>query len=162
MPAVVARARGVTVEPLARHPQAIAELCGWFEAEWPDWYGPAGRGSAAADLHAYANTGGLPCGVVAWHAGHVCGVAALKAKSIASHAHLSPWAAAGWVHPDLRGRGIGGLLLGALEHEARRLGFPGIHCGTSTAQNLLRRCGWQLMERVTHEGQDLGVYRKAL
>ncbi|MGH8607612.1 MAG: GNAT family N-acetyltransferase [Gammaproteobacteria bacterium] len=47
--------------------------------------------------------------------GRVCGIAALKAESIASHRHLSPWAAAGLVKPSERGRGIGAQLLAALE-----------------------------------------------
>ncbi|HEV2610219.1 MAG TPA: GNAT family N-acetyltransferase [Noviherbaspirillum sp.] len=151
-----------SVEPLARHPQAIPVLCEWFEAEWPSYYGRGGPGCAHHDLHAYANQGSLPVGVVAFDTGKVCGVAALKAESIASHKHLLPWAAAGCVHPSLRGQGIGRLLLIALEEEARNLGFDRIYCGTSTAQSLLQRCDWQLIESVDHEGARLGIYRKAL
>jgi len=87
---------------------------------------------------------------------------ALKAESIVTYSHLSPWAAAGLVKPNERGRGVGAHLLAAIEHEARALGYPHIYCGTSTAESLLRRGGWQLMERINHEGQDLGLYRKAL
>lgn len=152
---------GLSIEPLVQHSQAIAELCEWFEAEWPEWYGPGGKGSALADLHAYANQGSLPVGIVVLQAGCVCGVAALKAESIASHAHLSPWATAGLVHPSMRGRGIGRLLLSGLEEQAHKLGFPGIYCGTSTAQSLLQRSGWRLIERITHEGKNLGIYHKA-
>lgn len=153
---------GFSVELLARHPQAIAVLREWFEIEWPAYYGAGGRGSALRDLQAYANQGSLPIGVVALQAGGVCGVAALKAESVASHTHLSPWAAAGWVHPSMRGQGIGRKLLGALEEQARNLGFDRIYCGTSSAQSLLQRCGWQLVECLMHEGRDLGVFSKAL
>ena len=89
-------------------------------------------------------------------------MAALKAESIASHRHLSPWAAAGLVRPSDRGQGIGTHLLAALEQEARNLGFRHIYCGTSTAESLLQRCAWQLIERIIHEGQGLALYRKAL
>lgn len=154
--------QGFSIEPLAQHQQAIAVLREWFEAEWPSYYGAGGRGSALSDLQACANEGSLPVGVVALRAGSVCGVAALKAESIASHLHLSPWAAAGLVHPSMRGQGIGSLLLGALEEQARKLGFTRIFCGTSTAQSLLQRCGWQLLENINHEGKSLGVFNKAL
>jgi GNAT superfamily N-acetyltransferase len=154
--------RPVSIELLAQHPQALEVLREWFEAEWPGWYGPGGRGSALQDLQAYANQGSLPVGVVALQEGRVCGVAALKAESIASHAHLSPWAAAGLVHPSMRGQGIGCLLLSALEAQARKLGFGSIYCGTSSAHGLLHRREWRLMESIIHEGNALGIYHKAL
>ncbi|MGH8564449.1 MAG: GNAT family N-acetyltransferase [Gammaproteobacteria bacterium] len=150
------------IEPLARHPEALPVLSEWFEAEWPSYYGAGGRGSALRDLQAYSNQGSLPVGVVALREGSACGVAALKAESIASHAHLSPWAAAGLVHHSMRGQGIGRLLLDALEQKVRHLGFSRIYCGTSSAQSLLQRCGWQLIESIIHEDKDLGIYSKAL
>jgi N-acetylglutamate synthase-like GNAT family acetyltransferase len=104
----------------------------------------------------------LPRAVVAFADGEVCGVAALKRDSIASHAHLTPWAAAALVAPLRRGRGIGARLIAALEEEARGLGYTRIYCGTSTARSLLMRCGWELLEEITHEGESLGVYSKAL
>jgi GNAT superfamily N-acetyltransferase len=134
----------------------------WFEAEWPAHYGAGGPGDAAQDLQAFANRGSLPVGVVALRDGRVCGIAALKAESIASHRHLSPWAAAGLVRSPERGQGIGAQLLAALEQEARSLGFRYIYCGTSTAESLLQRSEWQLIEHIDHEGESLGIYQKAL
>lgn len=150
------------IEPLAAHPEVLPLLCEWFEAEWPSYYGVGGPGDALHDLRAYANEGSLPVGVVAFRQGKLCGVAALKVTSIASHRHLSPWAAAGLVHPTLRGQGIGSMLLAALEQQARGLGFGRIYCGTSTSESLLQRCGWQLLDRIVHEGEDLAIYSKAL
>ena len=150
------------IEPLASHPEVLPVLQAWFAWEWPAYYGAAGRGNARRDLHAYANPAGLPFGVVAFREGAVCGVAALKAASIATHAHLSPWAAAGVVRRDLRGRGIGEQLLLALQRQAAAMGFGNIYCGTSTAEGLLQRTGWRLLERVNQEGELLGIYVKAL
>lgn len=151
----------IIVEPLALHPQALPALASWYEAEWPAWY-RSGRGDARRDLQAYSNQGSLPVGVVALKRGIVCGVAALKAESIASHQHLSPWAAAGFVAPALRGQGIGRLLLQALEEQARALGFSRIYCATSTSAALLHRARWQLVEQIIHEGEALSIYEKAL
>ena len=62
-------------------------------------------------------------------------VAALKAESIASHRHLSPWAATGYVLPSHRGHGIGAQRLSwlLLLAEAGDLGFSHVYCGTSTS-----------------------------
>lgn len=150
------------IEPLALHREVLPILRAWFESEWPTYYGVGGRGNAQRDLEAYANQSGLPFGVVAFRDGSVCGVAVLKAESIATHAHLSPWAAGGVVRRDLRGQGIGEQLVLALEREAKAMGFRRIYCGTKTAESLLRRAGWQLLERVDHDGEVLGIYEKAL
>jgi len=152
----------LTVEPLAAHRDALPLLAAWFRREWPAWYGPGGPGDARKDLESYADGGSLPVGVVALQEGRVCGVAALRAESIASHRHLTPWAAAGLVDPALRGRGIGAALVAALEAEARAQGFRRVYCATATAESLLRRRAWTLLERVLHDGQDLGVYAKDL
>ena len=150
------------IEQLADHPEAIPILKEWFESEWGSYYGPTGPGDAQRDLLAYANRGALPLGVVALYANELCGVAALRAESIATHAHLSPWAAAGLVRPCLRRRGIGTELIRALEETARSLGYSHIYCATSTAHHILKRRGWQFREQVTYNGEDVCIYQKAL
>lgn len=152
----------ITVERLALHPEALPPLAKWFANEWPDWYGPRGKGDVEADLRAFANHGSLPVGVVAFRNGLLCGAGALKAHSIPSHAHLAPWAAAGFVVPALRGQGIGAALLSALEDEARALGYSRIYCGTGSAAALLRRSRWCFLESVELEGKVVDIFEKAL
>jgi GNAT superfamily N-acetyltransferase len=148
-------------EPLGNHPEVLNELAELFEAEWPDWY-RSGRGNALQDLQAYSNLDELPVGLIAMREGHICGVAVLKAESIPSHRHLSPWVAAGLVKTALRGQGIGLQLLQALEKQARQLQFTRLYCGTGTAQALLDRAGWHLLAHITHEGKALALYEKVL
>ena len=150
------------IELLADHPEAIPLLTEWFESEWGSYYGPSGPGDAQRDLLAYANRGGVPFGLVALEADELCGVAALRAESIATHAHLSPWAVAGLVRPSLRRQGIGTALLRALEDTARGLGYSYIYCATSSARHLLERRGWQVREQVTDNDAAVYIYQKAL
>jgi GNAT superfamily N-acetyltransferase len=135
MPAVI---------PLRERPDLCAFFEEQFETEWPGWYGSGGRGDAAADLSAFANTeGALPVAVVALDdAGLPVGIAALKATSIDTYAHVGPWATAGYVIPPMRRGGIGASLLSALLVEARRLNFDTIYCATATAVSLLEREDW--------------------
>lgn len=150
------------IRHLAGHPEALPVLKQWFETEWVEYYGPAGPGDAEQDLIAYSSREKLPVGLVAFCEGQLCGIAALKPESISTYKHLYPWAAAGFVVPRFRRRGIGASLVSALEDVARDLGYSTIYCGTSTAIGLLKRNKWQFMERVTYNGEDVSIYQKAL
>lgn len=151
----------MTVVPLRERPDLCSFFSERFEAQWPDWYGPAGRCDAAADLRAFANAAGeLPVGVVALdEGGRGVGVAALKACSIAGYAHVRPWACAGYVLPDRRRMGIGARLLAGLLVEARRLEFDAVYCATASAASLLEREGWQCIDAVAHEGDMQAIYQ---
>jgi len=150
------------IEYLVDHPEAIPVLQVWFETEWAAYYGPGGPGNAEQDLMAYSSREKLPIGVVAYFEDQLCGIAALKPDSIQTHMHLGPWAAAGLVPPEFRRRGIGTSLIRALEAVAKEHGYSAIYSGTSTATGLLERNGWQFMERVKYNGEDVSIYQKAL
>jgi GNAT superfamily N-acetyltransferase len=64
--------------------------------------------------------------------------------------------------PQFRRRGIGARLVSALEDVARDLGFTTLYSGTSTANSLLIREGWQFMEVVQYDGEAISVYEKRL
>ncbi|MDE2049031.1 MAG: GNAT family N-acetyltransferase [Betaproteobacteria bacterium] len=100
-------------------------------------------------------------GLLVFEGHQVVGAGALKLQSIPTHTQLRPWAAAGYVLPSHRGRGLGAFLLQGLVVKARSLGFARIYCGTSSANTLLERSGWHLMETTEHEGKSLGIYCSA-
>jgi GNAT superfamily N-acetyltransferase len=152
----------VRISYLADHPEALPVLKTWFETEWADYYGPTGPGNAEQDLVAYSSREKLPVGLVAFYEAQLCGIAVLKPDSISTHKHLSPWAAAGFVVPRFRRRGIGASLVTALEGVARDLGYASIYCGTTTAVGLLTRNRWQFRERVRYDDEDVSIYQKAL
>lgn len=151
----------VTTEPLARHRHLLPQVAQWFVAEWPGWYGAGGPGDVQADVAAFAASEHLlPVGIVALDERALpVGIGALKAASIPVRSDLSPWAAAGFVVPERRGRGIGALLLQALVAHAHELGFAHAHCGTRSAETLLARAGWHRIESVLHDGAPLAIFR---
>lgn len=145
---------------MCQHPELLAQVQAWIVAEWPAWYGPGGPGNAAADVAAFAASAtALPVGLVIFENGTAVGAGAIKAQSIPSHAHLGPWAGAGYVLPSHRGRGLGAALLQGLVAHAQTLGHATMYCATATARTLLLRCGWQWLEDIEHDGQRLGIYR---
>ena len=150
------------VEPLARHRGLIPLVARWFIAEWPAWYGPEGPGDVAEDLEAFAASERLlPIGYLVFQGELPVGAGALKATSIPSHSHLSPWAAAGFVLPEHRGKGIGSLMLQELVAKAHQLGYERVYCGTSTSESLLVRAGWSAVGATQLEGKDLTIFASA-
>lgn len=150
------------VEYLADHPEVLPSLEELFLSEWPGYYGPGGPGNARDDLLAYSNREGLPIGLVAFIGDEPCGVAALKAESISTRKHLSPWIGGGVVVPRLRRQGIGVQLVTALEDVARNLGYPAIYSGTSSAGSLLERADWCFIEQLQYNGESVAIYKKVL
>lgn len=147
---------------LADHPEALPVLARLLQSEWAAYYGPGGPGNAQQDLLAYSGRSQLPVGLVAFLGSEPCGVVALKAESISTHKHLGPWVGGGMVAPQFRRHGIGALMAAALENVALELGFKTIYSGTSTANSLLVREGWQFMELVQYNGEAVSIYKKAL
>jgi GNAT superfamily N-acetyltransferase len=66
------------------------------------------------------------------------------------------------VVPQFRRHGIGARLVSVLEGVARDLGFTTVYSGTSTADSLLIREGWQFLEVVQYDGEAVSIYEKAL
>lgn len=153
----------IRVALLASHTRYLHELQRWFEDEWPDYYGAGGPGDAAADLAAFARDANvLPLAAIALRGDAICGIAALKREAFGGLDALLPWASAGLVKPELRGRGIGAQLIAALEYHAHRLGHAQIYSATSTAATLLLRCGWHRRQTIVQDGSEFGVYEKRL
>ena len=152
----------IEIEPLSSRLEPLPLVTQWFESEWPAYYRGGGGVSAKADALSYARPAGLPRGFVAISAGRPCGFAALKSEPFPSHPHLAPWAGAAYVSPPLRRNGIGRALLSAVEAEAVAQGHTHVYCATGTSASLLERAGWRLLEQVEHEGNNVGIYEKAV
>ena len=143
---------------LADRSDLLPALARGYEAEWPDWYGPEGPGNVTADLSERLQTDGLPIGLVAVEDNAPVGAVALAERSIASHAHLSPWLIGLWVEPRYRGRGFGGRLVRAAVDTARELGVARLHAATATAASLFERGGWTLIDTAQDERHAASVF----
>jgi GNAT superfamily N-acetyltransferase len=149
----------LSARPLHQVPALASTVAGWMLSEWPQWYGPGGPGDLAGDVAAFGRSDVvLPVGFVVFSGEQAIGFGALKRESIPSQAHLSPWAAAGFVLPSHRGQGVGAFLLQAMVSHAQQLGHARVYCGTSTAASLLQRAGWQCLAQIVHAGQPMGIY----
>jgi predicted N-acetyltransferase YhbS len=154
------------VELLADHQEALPCLREWFEREWAPYYGPDGPGDATTDLRESCNREELPIAVVAILGGEIVGTAALKAESVSTHKHLTPWLAALLVRPEFRRRGIAERLIAEIEKKAQELGFHSIYVGTGegsgTPESPLRKRGWEFVEKGPYFVSEVSIFKKAL
>lgn len=66
------------ISALRLYADLVPLLSSWFVEEWPEWYGPGGRGNAVEDLTDFARSeSGLPVGFVALEKSVPVGVMAL-------------------------------------------------------------------------------------
>jgi len=154
------------IELLIDHPDTIPVLLVWFEQAWEPYYGAHGPGDPLADLQDSCNRDELPVALIALCRSEIYGTAALKAQSVSTHWHLSPWLGALLVDPAYRRQGVGERLVAGVEDRARQLDYERIYAGTNqgqgTAESLLLRRGWAFIENGSCLVSDVAIYKKAL
>ncbi len=156
--------RKFRIVPLVDAVETIPTLARLFIEEWEPYYGPDGPADAANDLKECCNREVLPVAFVALDDdGTVVGTAALKSESAGAELGVGPWLAALLVPHEHRNKGVGTALVGAIENEARRLGFESIFASTDAAASIIKRRGWtELEEQVLSLRGPVAVYKQHL
>ena len=149
----------VQIGYLADHTAHVPEMRAAFIAAWPEQYGSAGRGDAAADIHAFCRSDRLPIGLVAVAAGRLWGTVTLRATT-ESHAHLGPWLTGLLVVPERRRQGIGTRLIRAAEKLAESLGHNTLYARSASAEPLFHGLGWTAVDSVASGHQLLTVFQR--
>jgi len=72
------------------------------------------------------------------------------------------WLALVYTKPDIRGKGLGGLICNHIQDLSKNLRLKDIYLFTHTAENLYKRLGWQQLERLALGGKDIIVMKKEL
>lgn len=148
---------------LADRRDLVVPLAPLFIEEWEPYYGRQGPGDAETDLNDCCNRDQIPLALVAIDPdGEILGTASLKAKSIETHRHLSPWLAAMFVVERHRGHGINAALVSAIEENAIRLGYEHIYVGARGITSAMLKSGWRLLDEPESERGPIAIYVKDL
>jgi len=75
---------------------------------------------------------------------------------------LTPWLAALYVAPELRGRAIGSALVRAIEQHARDMKCARLHVYTVTAQFFYARLGWVARDNFMWHGEPMTLMTRDL
>jgi GNAT superfamily N-acetyltransferase len=139
---------------LSNVPHFVSTVAGWHWEAWGAGDPDSSPDSWAANLRRSSEAAGIPETWIAVAGDEPVGSVALLASDMATHPELTPWLAALYVVPTLRGRGIATALIAHCETEAAALGFGVLHLYTDSAVELYLRLGWSA---IGSEWYDRGV-----
>ena len=151
----------LNIRYLAEHPEVAPVLAAWFANEWGD-------GSEERTAAAYARAGVArrerrpPSDLSRRPArGEPVATATLKFREIEYSPEADFWL--GWVcvREDMRGRGFGRALVGAVEAQAAQRGMARLHLHTPTREAFYHQLGWQTLGLTTADGRRSTVMTKA-
>jgi GNAT superfamily N-acetyltransferase len=155
----------VVIDYLAHHKELIPEITGLIYEQWSDLFQAAGtsKDDLAVLISERATTQRLPITVVALDGGALAGTGSIKLSEPGTKPGLSPWLAGMYVKEAYRGRGVGALLVRALEATAKQLDIDSLYLSVGTAEQFYRRLGWTVLERVNSYGvKDVALMTKQL
>ena len=142
------------IDYLANHEHLISEVADLVYGQWFDLF--SAGGTSKEDLRAIfvcrAVTDRLPLTLVALEGSNLVGTGSIKLSEPGTKPGLSPWLAGMYVKPELRGSGVGTLLVRALESKAVELGIETLYLSVGAAPGFYQRLGWVELERVTSYG----------
>ena len=148
---------------LADARELIVPLAPLFVDEWEPYYGRQGPGDAEADLNDCCNHNEIPLALVAvGEDNEIFGTASLKAKSIETHRHLTPWLATFFVVERYRGQGVGVALVEEIEKNAIRLGYDQLYVGARGVTSAMKKKGWSLLDEEENQRGPIDIYERDL
>jgi RimJ/RimL family protein N-acetyltransferase len=150
------------IDFLADHPELVHTLAQWFRAEWTDYYAGMTNEDVARELSEDLNRDRIPIRLVAIVNGELAGCIVLREQALSSQPNYSPGLGGLYVHPQYRRRGIGAELVRAGMNLALDLGYPVVYATTNAAKGILEGLHWQRVSTITHQGEEIGLYRVVL
>ncbi len=144
---------------LADHPETIPTLGAWFRAQWPDYFAEQTQAEIEADFLEDAHRMRLPVRLLAFAGEKLAGTIVLRERAIPTRPDIHPGLGGLFVPPEHRGRGVGTGLVKAGMDLACNLDFRVVFATTVIAGGILERLGWELAENISHDEEQLCLYR---
>lgn len=157
---------GIRIDYLANHSKVIPELSTLLYNEWADLYQAAGltKQDLTQALELRCVTNQLPLTLVAIaDDGQLLGAGSIKLDEPGTKEGLSPWLGGIYIKEQQRGRGLGVLIVNALEDKARELGVSALYLSADTAEGFYQKLDWFVLERLESHGvRDVVLMSKKL
>ncbi len=140
-------------------PEAIPTLIHWFRVQWPAYYAERTPADIVQDFYSEANRSGLPVRLVTFVDDELAGTITLRNQATWILPEYHPGLGGLLVVERYRGRGIGTELVKAGMNVAWEQGYERVYATTVMARGILERLGWKLVRVVSHDDEQLLLYR---
>lgn len=151
----------IAIAFLADHPETIPALAKLFRAQWSKHYADWTQAEIEQDFLEDTSRDRLPCRLVAFEDDQLAGTIILREQN-----HVAPE-----YQPELggllvveshRGHGIGTELVRAGMKLASDLEYETVYATTVSAVGILERLGWEFVKTISHDDEQLALYRCTL
>jgi predicted N-acetyltransferase YhbS len=151
------------VQHLINHQHLVAEIAALLNQEWGQLSPWSSLSEIENRLSGQLNIGQSPFTLVALgNYGIFLGTASVKLFELPEHRDKMHWLGEVFVPTELRGQGIGSILIRACISESRRIRVPTLYLYTPDQQALYARLGWEEHERAAVNGEDVSIMRLIL
>ena len=145
------------VENLIEHPEAVDPLARWHYGEWAHLYPEQSLQDFADDLRRSLRGAPVPATWVLVDEEGIWGSASVIEQDMTTNQHLGPWLASVYVHPDKRGKGLGGKLIAAVMEACRQNGLAELFLFTPGQEYFYRTLGWTTLKREQYQGETVSI-----
>lgn len=150
------------IEYLADHKEVIPTLDKWSYEEWAYLHPDRTLADVERLIWERANTNRIPLALVAFDGEELLGTVCLKMHDMDTRQDLTPWLAGLYVTTPRRRKGIGTMLVSAIEKEACALGVSKLFLYTPKSEAFYTRLGWQVNERTEYHGYPITIMCKKI
>ena len=149
----------MTIGFLADHLDTIPTLARCFRDQWPDYYANRSQAQMEQDFLSEASRDRPPSRLVAFEANEFAGTIVLREHGSETLPESQPELGGLYVLKDYRGQGVGTELVRSGMKLAHNQGYETVYATTIVAANILIRLGWEFVQTVDHQEEQLGLYR---
>lgn len=138
------------------------ELAKHHAAAWGYLYTDWDSSKALAEFRSQKTDGSLPATLVLREDNQVAGSVSLLYGDCEVRKDLDPWLASLYVFPEFRGRGHASMLIEKAIEFAATTGEKELYVFTESAAGLLRRHGFETIDRTVLHGKPIEILRRDL
>jgi N-acetylglutamate synthase-like GNAT family acetyltransferase len=147
----------IRVEPLANHRQALPKIVSWVYAEWGHLMPDIPYPNLLSIFRERIFPHRIPTAFIALKGDEIVGTASLVENDLSTRSDLSPWLAAVYVIPEMRGMGVGTALVRAGIDEVEQLGLTRFYLITPDRASFYARIGWVKLEQTEYRGETVSI-----
>jgi len=150
------------ISHLADHHDVIPTLSDWFYREWSYLHPDRTEQDVTKLISERTNKNKIPIALVAFEGDELVGTVCLKVNDMDTKPELMPWLAGLYVKHSWRRKGIGSMLVKAIEKKAFELEVNHLFLYTPESEQFYSKLGWHVMGRENYHNVPVTVMEKEI